>query len=197
LLSLVFYLQMISEYIPRGENQIPLLTLFTLINFFIVFLSCVFTVFVLRFYYRPPSFLEPIEYQLPYYCRIILFKYIGKFLGLQFYCRRKNEIYSRNLNLNKESLFQKFDKQQIINDSTKSGNFRSFQKCNMLNVKNVFDKAKNKEFDDLLITLRMFNKCLQKRFKYKLNNLKLSKQEEYCIKLYFEEWKQASLVLDR
>jgi hypothetical protein len=48
LLSLIFYLQMITEYIPRGYTKLPTLTLYSLLNFFFVFLSCTISVIVLR-----------------------------------------------------------------------------------------------------------------------------------------------------
>ena len=55
LLSLVIYLQLLSEYIPKSDDETPLLTLFCNANFFLVFLSCIMTVFVLYLYHRPST----------------------------------------------------------------------------------------------------------------------------------------------
>jgi hypothetical protein len=175
---------MISEYIPRGFSKIPLLTLFTLINFFIVFLSCVMTVFVLRLYYRPPSFLQPKEHQLPFYFRLILFKYIGKILGLKFYCRNKKESYHTIVkNSNVDELFE----------SKKFSNFDNhFEKKKVL--KNLHKKKLCVKAEPLLFALKRINNYLKDKSKFKE---KSNKNEEYSGKYYFEEWKQASLVLDR
>ena len=55
LLSLVIYLQLISEYIPKSDDETPILTLFSNANFFLVFLSCIMTVYVLYLYHRPST----------------------------------------------------------------------------------------------------------------------------------------------
>ena len=137
------------------------------------------TVFVLRFYYRPPSFLQPIEHQLPYLIRLILFKYIGNSLGLKFYCRKKKEPYIIK-----------------VNQTIENNNFNTACE-NLHHLTSKLFTSKKKKFQEFLIALRMLNRCLQSKYKYKIKNAKLSEHEEYCTKLYFEEWKQASLVLDR
>jgi len=55
LLSLVIYLQLISEYVPKSDDETPILTLFCNANFFLVFLSCIMTVYVLYLYHRPST----------------------------------------------------------------------------------------------------------------------------------------------
>lgn len=55
LLSLVIYLQLLSEFIPKSDDETPILTLFCNANFFLVSLSCVMTVFVLYLYHRPTT----------------------------------------------------------------------------------------------------------------------------------------------
>jgi hypothetical protein len=55
LLSLVIYLQLLSEHIPKSDDETPVLTLFCNANFFLVFLSCIMTVYVLYLYYRPST----------------------------------------------------------------------------------------------------------------------------------------------
>ena len=175
---------MISEYIPRGFSRIPLLTLFTLINFFIVFLSCVMTVFVLRLYYRPPSFLQPKEHQLPFFFRLILFKYIGKLLGLEFYCRKKKESYHTNV------------KNSNVDDISESEQFNNFDNRfeKKKELKNLNNRQLSEKPEALLFALKRINNYLKDKSKFKA---KLIKNEEYNGKYYFEEWKQASLVLDR
>jgi hypothetical protein len=96
LLSLVFYLQLLSNYIPRGYSQIPILTLFTLINFSMVFISCVITIFVLRLYYKPFTYLTANNHQLPYALRVLFFKYLAKIMCFDFYFRKKDEFYTKH-----------------------------------------------------------------------------------------------------
>ena len=92
LLSLVFYLQMVSDYIPRGHSKIPLLTLFTLTNFSLVFLSCSLTVFILRLYYKTPSLISGSSYQIPYRLRVFLFKYMARIVCLRFHFRDREQL---------------------------------------------------------------------------------------------------------
>ena len=81
LLSLVIYLQLLSEHIPKSDDETPILTLFCNANFFLVFLSCIMTVYVLYLYHRPstsniacvPSHMKIIflDYLSPLvYCRV-------------------------------------------------------------------------------------------------------------------------------
>lgn len=93
LLSLVIYLQIISEYIPRGFAKIPMLSLFSLTNFCLVYLSSVFSVLVLRLYYKLPSYFPTTKNELPYFWRLVLFKYIGPLLLFKFECRPRNESF--------------------------------------------------------------------------------------------------------
>ena len=116
MLSLVFYLQMISDYIPRGFSKIPILTLFTLTNFSFVFLSCVMTVFVLRLYHKPIASLSTSYNEMPYIFRLILFKYIAPLMLLKFYFRARNEVYTRehieNYHSHNKKKFKKSFKQK-------------------------------------------------------------------------------------
>ena len=52
LLSLTIYLQLISEYIPKTEEGICTLTLFSNLMFLLVFLSCIFNIFTIFIYYH-------------------------------------------------------------------------------------------------------------------------------------------------
>ena len=74
LLSLVIYLQLISEYIPKSDDETPILTLFCNANFFLVFLSCVMTVFVLYLYHRPSTSHVAC---VPLHVKIILLDYLS------------------------------------------------------------------------------------------------------------------------
>lgn len=84
LLSLVFYLNIMSEYIPRGYSKTPILTFYALSNFTLVFLSCSFTVCILRLYYRPPLIICSKQNhsfsRLPNLVKLILFKYMAPLL---------------------------------------------------------------------------------------------------------------------
>ncbi|CAF1466835.1 unnamed protein product [Adineta ricciae] len=74
LLSLVIYLQLISEYIPKADDETPILTLFCNANFGLVFISCIMTVYVLYLHHRPS-----IAYVagVPFYMKLILLDYLS------------------------------------------------------------------------------------------------------------------------
>lgn len=52
LLSLTIYLQIISDYVPKTERGICVLTLYSNLIFLLVFLSCIFNIFTLFIYYH-------------------------------------------------------------------------------------------------------------------------------------------------
>lgn len=52
LLSLVIYLQMISNYVPKTERGFCILTLYSNIVFILVFLSCIFNTYTVFLYYH-------------------------------------------------------------------------------------------------------------------------------------------------
>jgi hypothetical protein len=110
LLSLVIYLQIITEYIPRGFSNLPILSFFSLSNFSLVYLSSALNVVVLNLYYKLPSFIPSKHNQLPYVVRLVLFKYIGRALLFKFKCRERGEPFS-NPARRKTRLFN-FKKQQ-------------------------------------------------------------------------------------
>jgi hypothetical protein len=234
LLSLVFYLQIISDYIPRGFSKIPLLTLFTLTNFFMVFLSCVFTVLVLRLYYKSPMFFSSTKNQLPYFARLVLFKYIAPVLMLRFYFRKQGEFYaskeldnhrnSRALTLSKKNEGKKGITNTKTNNNVdvKQVSVADLNKYATEILKLTSEAVDRGEEEDqassspasnvenmskeLLRTLRLLNKCIL--INHKLNKNEVSNdlndetdvnsnQKQFSSSLYYEEWKQASLVLDR
>ena len=84
LLSLVIYLQLLSEYIPKSDDETPILTLFCNANFFLVFLSCIMTVYVLYLYHRPSTAHVAC---VPTYLRIIFIDYLSPVV----YCNLNNQ----------------------------------------------------------------------------------------------------------
>ena len=52
LLSLTFYLQLISDYVPKTERGLCTLTLYSNVIFVLVFLSCIFNTFTIFIYYH-------------------------------------------------------------------------------------------------------------------------------------------------
>jgi hypothetical protein len=90
LLSLVIYLQLLSAYIPKSDDETPILTLFCNANFFLVFLSCIMTVYVLYLYHRPST--SNIAC-VPTHMKIILLDYLGPLI----YCRTNQYIRNRQL----------------------------------------------------------------------------------------------------
>jgi hypothetical protein len=90
LLSLVIYLQLLTEYIPKSDDETPILTLFCNANFFLVFLSCVMTVYVLYLYHRPST--STIA-RVPSYMKVILLDYLSPLI----YCRGNKYIRKRQL----------------------------------------------------------------------------------------------------
>lgn len=189
----------------------PILTLYTLTNFSLVFLSCVFTVMVLRLYYKTPSYLSPAETQLPYLFRLILFKYIAPMLCLKFYFRKRDELYSsfddysrfyfgdkkKKKSRKKSSIDEQFNIASLnLNDCTTSFEALTGKKESGEDIfKNTYQ---------LLNTLRLLNKCMRFNASEELpdsqnraDRLNNSKENQLEKSLYYEEWKQASLVLDR
>lgn len=59
LLSLVFYVQLISGYVPKTEQGICTLTLYSNVIFFLVFLSCIFNTFTVFTYYHQQYSYQP------------------------------------------------------------------------------------------------------------------------------------------
>ena len=104
LLSLVFYLNMMSEYIPRGYSKTPILTLYALSNFILVFLSSSFTVFILRLYYRPPYRICGKPAELPILIKIFLFKYIAPLIHIKV---KQQTTKNKSLTINEELLLKK------------------------------------------------------------------------------------------
>lgn len=74
LLSLVIYLQLLSGYIPKSDDETPILTLFCNANFFLVVLSCIMTVYVSYLYHRPSTTTIA---SVPSHMKVILLDYLS------------------------------------------------------------------------------------------------------------------------
>jgi hypothetical protein len=96
LLSLVIYLQLLSEYIPKSDDETPILTLFCNANFFLVFLSCIMTVYVLHLYHRPTTSHVA---GVPNYLRVIFLDYLSPFI----YCRFNHQQARKQKSLKRAS----------------------------------------------------------------------------------------------
>ncbi len=89
LLSLVIYLQLLTEYIPKSDDETPILTLFCNANFFLVFLSCIMTVYILYLYHRPStSYIACV----PAYMKLILLDYLSPFVYCSINKHRKKQV---------------------------------------------------------------------------------------------------------
>ncbi|CAF4045272.1 unnamed protein product, partial [Rotaria sordida] len=58
LLSLTIYLQLISNYVPKNERNLCILTLYSNIIFSFIFLSCLFNILTIFIYYHEQYFLR-------------------------------------------------------------------------------------------------------------------------------------------
>ena len=85
LLSLVIYLQLLSEYVPKSDDETPILTLFCNANFFLVFISCIMTVYVLYLYHRPSTTHIAC---VPPYLKLIFIDYLSPFVYCRFSAHR-------------------------------------------------------------------------------------------------------------
>jgi hypothetical protein len=208
LLSLVIYLQYMSEYIPRSTIELPIVTLFTLTNFFLVFLSCAATVLVLRCYHQN-SLPSMHLHQLPYKLRVILFKYLARLLCFSI------EFRPDDRETVKQKKFQRKREEQncsaVISMDEDDDDARSSAEGN---VKDKNLKAHNKGVNALKI-LRKLNGLLKEKqlkecFRIRMRNDSASdersevdelnenmKMDEENAKIYREEWKQAALIFDR
>lgn len=67
----------------RGYSKTPILTMYALSNFTLVFLSCAFTVLILRLHYRQPLVPRAKFNQLPNFLKIFLFKYVAPLIFIK------------------------------------------------------------------------------------------------------------------
>lgn len=114
LLSLIIYIQYLSEFVPRsvGTSELPILTIFTFSNFVLVFFSCSMTVFVLRIYHKAPTS------RLPRLLRIIFFKVISRFVIFRVNLTKKSSIKIEYEEKNMETLLKNLSR--VTNDQDKA-----------------------------------------------------------------------------
>lgn len=213
-----------SEYIPRSINGLPMLTIFTLTNFFFVFLSCISTVFVLRMYHPAATMSHNIN-RLPRILRLLLFEYLARALCFKLHVNEEN---NDNLNRNHELRMLK-KSTQLHQKSKKIASNSSIQHEN---------DDPNEEFaKKLLDMLKQLNRLMHKAYAEKENKenhitvektrfdnkkgshsssssssstsqtpqltlksdelLSNSNNNSFNRHLFKEEWKQAALILDR
>jgi hypothetical protein len=146
------------------------------------------SVIVLRLYYRTPSFLSPKQHQLPYILRLVLFKYIAPVLCLKFYFRKKDEYYP----INSKDEFDESDKKAKSQfDLVKC--FKNLRTLSILNAESIETNTR-----ELFVTLKLLNNHFSKSNGRKNQQSDdQNKSTKMANSQYYEEWKQASLVLDR
>ncbi|CAF0801898.1 unnamed protein product [Adineta steineri] len=182
LLSLVIYLQLISEYIPKSDDETPILTLFCNANFFLVFLSCIMTVYVLYLYHRPST--SNVAH-VPLYMKIILLDYISPIV----YC-------SRQKNKKQKHVSKAFPKE------TRPRRLGSIEKrmCNIFSVTSSI-RMPNQQAGELLRCLQqlkgqirthcIFPPYIKNEYDPDNDLLNINNQQR------LDEWQQVALVLDR
>ncbi|CAF4557804.1 unnamed protein product [Rotaria sp. Silwood1] len=182
LLSLVIYLQLLSEYIPKSDDEIPILTLFCNANFFLVFLSCIMTVYVLYLYHRPST--SHIAC-VPIYMKIILLDYISPFI----YCSINK--YRR--------------KQALVNKPSERNHPRRLSSIEN-NICHIFSvtpsiRTTNQQAIEILKCLQQIKTFIRTQW---LLPLQLHNEQEIGNDLLkidnqqrLHEWQQIALVLDR
>ena len=191
-----------SEYIPRGYSKIPILTLYTLGNFTLVFLSCAITVFVLKLYHVPRKLITADFGQLPYLARLILFKYLSRILFLNFYFRKKDEFYDV------EDEYDGIDDHLVVYSyNVKKADSKQSIKRKLKTLENFIGLSKRNNFENenlqtncnhMLNALKYLNKSIRNSIIFQKNNSNISNAKDTKEKsMYYEEWKQAALVLDR
>ncbi|CAF0731258.1 unnamed protein product [Adineta steineri] len=182
LLSLVIYLQLFTEYIPKSDDDTPILTLFCNANFFLVFLSCIMTVYVLYLYHRPST--SNIAC-VPAHMKIILLDYLSPIL----YCNR-----------NQESKQPKLTKQEI--EEKRPRRISSIEKrmCNLFTLTTPVPTV-NQQAIELLKLLHQIKYHIRTQWLIPLNIVNeyetgndLSKFDN---QQRLDEWQHVALVLDR
>lgn len=189
-----------SEYIPRGYSRIPLLTLYALGNFIIVLISCVCTVFVLRLYYRPPSFLSAKRNQVPYSVRFIVFRILAPMCLFKVHCRKNNEDFEGTGHFNtkiNESKKESSNSKKIGNKCdlvlTLDQIIVSQQTPNQISTDEEYEKYGQK----LLVGLKSLNRNLHENDSSSKESNSSFLRNEVLKQIYLEEWKHIALVLDR
>lgn len=199
LLSLVIYLQLLTEYIPKSDDETPILTLFCNANFFLVFLSCIMTVYVLYLYHRPSTSYVAC---VPRYMKLILLDYLSPFV----YCsinrhRKKQNLLKKTLEEKKPRRLSSIEKNMCHIFSIVPPSQPANQQVENTNEETDF-------FDRLIFQAVELLKCLQ-QIKTHIRSqwlLPYATSNEYDVgsdllkfdnQQRLDEWQQIALVLDR
>ncbi|CAF2317363.1 unnamed protein product [Rotaria sp. Silwood2] len=182
LLSLVIYLQLLSEYIPKSDDETPILTLFCNANFFLVFLSCIMTVYVLYLYHRPST--SHIAC-VPTYMKIIFLDYLSPFVYCSINKHRKKQVLVKKL----------YEENQLRRLSSIEKNI-----CHIFSVIPP-TRTVNQQAIEILQCLREIKTYIHTQWllplqlynEHEIGNdlLKIDNQQR------LHEWQQIALVLDR
>jgi hypothetical protein len=182
LLSLVIYQQYMSEYIPRSITRIPMLTIWSMSNFFLVFVSCLITVFVLRIYHRSSTYASSSYIvELPIYLRIFFFKYVGRAFCTKFPLR-----------------FGKIE-DAIVLPHIKPVDRKIVPQVNgcLTLTTNGYPRVQSDaQAHAILATIRCIKKiliCKVKRSEQSNMDVSISRK----MKIINEEWKQVAIIFDR
>lgn len=207
LLSLVIYLQYMSEYIPRSTMELPIVTLFTLTNFFLVFLSCAATVLVLRCYHQN-SLPSMHLHQLPYKLRVVLFKYVARLVCYRiefrpddreivkqkkFKRKREETNCSAVISMDEDDDDAKLNTDGQKNDKASIAHNKGVHALKILRKLNGILKEKQLK-QCYRVRLRRDSSDEGSELEELSENMKM---DEENAKIYREEWKQAALILDR
>jgi hypothetical protein len=193
----------------------PILTIFTLTNFTLVFLSCIITIFILRLYYTPANYRQ--VRRLPYIIRLIVLKYVSYLVCSNYHYNEENDIeviidnthkfnddkIVYTLNEKKNTVERKKTIEMEIVSVNNHHSTTTKMKTTIRRRKYNLVKTNNEELAlNLLSTLKSLKKKLIDN-NNKLNeinnslttNLKLVNETNNL--KYKEEWKQAALIIDR
>ena len=181
LLSLVIYLQIFSAYIPKSDDDTPILTLFCNANFFLVFLSCIMTVYVLYLYHHSST--THIK-RVPSYIKIIFLDYLRPivYCGRDKY-RKKQKIPRRISSIEKRMshIFTVTSiNQQVKLDKTSNLYYLNFLKA-----------------VELLHCIQQVKINIQSQLLDRLDSNKEYYLSENTNQQNLDDWQQVALIIDR
>ncbi|CAF0969813.1 unnamed protein product [Rotaria sordida] len=182
LLSLVIYLQLLSGYIPKSDDETPILTLFCNANFFLVILSCIMTVYVSYLYHRPTT--SNIAC-VPTHMKIILLDYLSPLV----YC-----------NVNKHLKNRKVLKYNIQEKRPRRLSSIEKRMCQLFTVTTPVQSS-NHQAVELLKVLHQVKTHIRTQWLLPLNFHNEYDVGNEFLKLEYrqrlDEWQHVALVLDR
>ena len=119
----------------------PILTIFTLTNFTLVFISCVMTILILRLYYTPSTFNSNYREvrRLPYIIRLVVFKYLAYLVCSNFHYNEendRNDIEMIDTNIQTKKLNNKIE-YYTINEKRKRFERKNKIEMDLISLKNL------------------------------------------------------------